>query len=287
MAKLSDSKNTQLTTDVNSLNQKTDYIDDRLKKAEAKVDGYDEKLRQLSVDLAGLKGSWDTTIRIAGLVAVGVVALMMFLLNQVNEQGKSIAKLQESSKQLEEIKQDLSKVKEVLLPEILKKSALSGKAQLKQSLPEVQRLVSQVRERKVSLPLETVSKIGEGLVEIAKDRNDPEASKNSWQYAVELASYRTSLNTDTPSTFDPRTLNPRTIMMENVAHSYLDKTGAILGGTIQDYIFTNCLITFKEEGVILKNVKFINCVFVVPQTTATENLLAAILKDAAVTINAS
>ena len=73
----------------------------------------------------------------------------------------------------------------------------------------------------------------------------------------------------------------------NLIGFYIEDKWIVLdGGTAEDGTFVNCKISIEKEPARMKNVKFINCEFDLPQSTTAERFLMALFKDSAVTLNA-
>ena len=197
MAKSSDSKPmdpqvNQLIIDTSLLKQKTQDADDSLKKLETKVEGLQGELGKLMQDIGSIKEAWGTgktilttLIGVAALFGIGVY------INSSNNtsvsHGEKIGEIRAEMKNLQEA---LREIKDILRPQLLKKVSVD-KEQLKRTLPEVKQYIASLKEKKEAPTIDVVSKIGEGLIDLANDQGDQNTAKLSWDYAVELASYRT------------------------------------------------------------------------------------------------
>ena len=187
-----DTRLEDLTTIVNSVKQKSEHSDENLKKLDGKIGQIETDIKGLIADVAKIKGYGAALMIVLSLLGiVGFGAFLVSLNNSINLHGQRIAGLE---KDVENIRDDVKEIKELFRGESLKRISLAGKDQLRNALPEVQSLVSQIKKKQVALPSETVRSIGERLIEVAQDKTDIEAAKSSWQYAIELASYRSTLN---------------------------------------------------------------------------------------------
>jgi hypothetical protein len=215
-----------------------------------------------------------------------------------------------------------------LLPSFLEerwKRGWSAQPQnLKQSIPEIKAIVAASQRLKVeSVPVQTVSKVGNGLLPLAADV--PEA----WSTLLDVASYRSSLNLASRPNYSsepisvpsgtvwhynlpPPDVHPRlkfsgtflvpeseAARLDNIgtdqnknsklAPGWLFADGGILnidGLEIRNVALTGVEVHYSGKSVVLKNVIFIGCTFVFENDNRTRLLAAQILGPPTVTFKA-
>jgi hypothetical protein len=167
----------------------------------------------------------------------------------------------------------------ILTHDFLNESLRGASAQptSNESIAQVEKIIDTAEERKIAIPLQTVSQVGQSFVDASKN------NQASWKAVVKLMNYRSDLN---ESTVDPSIrsagcvggLETETGKTIQISSSLLSNCTQVLDHAIwKDVFFENVTVVYHDGPVTLENVHFKNCQFSIVNTANSQEFAKSIL----------
>jgi hypothetical protein len=259
-----------------------------------------------------------------GTFVFGVGAVVLTLLGFVlSEHSSAVSRREEDGKfqqktddRLSDIEKTLKNLQETTEDMRLKLSTRTASGP--QSLKDVRQILNSAKSQNVPISETTIAETAQSFIAASQKTSEPGAPE-AWGAALELAAYRTSLNippvgpfnalgtvhVDDDSTHlrvygegsashDERAIcrsiggadelpdpGPATIIIAGPGTVHLD---GLKGYEFKDVIFRNVKIRYTGGRVILRNVRFIDCIFDVPRSEQNAPFLEALTSSSQVSL---
>jgi|SRR5215469_7337170 len=190
------------------------------------------------------------------------------------------ARIDKMAVDIGEIKGELNALLEVQVPRVVKDSSLLAPEKLAERAPVLQANLRVAKSNKIAIDPATLQKLGSSLVEAHEKVPGSEAT---WNAFSELVSYRTFLNAQHETGWSKSTESPPRELPPGITNIVADSM-EVGGGPIDldglywmNDVFKNCVIRYRGGPVVLKNVRFENCTFVMLASEPAKRLGTEVL----------